>query len=196
MPCARILTVWTKVHEAAGRESSYQPPESAVQTTKGMGAIHLRPAGKAVPRLLFDSAQSLVASGVRSTSTVARQVLYGVDPYRIDLRMEPLMDSEKVSIVGQVLNSADPANRAGDMPVVLWKGRKVLAKSRTNGFGEFQVECELESDLQLQLTLPTGADVSIPLIEPNRVDVSQVVEVADSKDIRGQRKRSRRSTSK
>lgn len=192
--CASTLSIWTRVHKAAARESAYQPPESAVRMTKGMGAIHLRPAGSSVPKLLFDSAQNLVTAGVRSTSTLGRQVLYGVDPFRIDLRMEALMDSDKVSIVGQILNSADPTNRAGDMPVVLWKGRKVVAKSLTNNFGEFQLECDLEGDLHLQLSLPTGAEVMIPLIEPNRGDVSLVGEVDDSKDVRGARRRSPRST--
>ncbi len=192
--CASTLSIWTRVHKAAGRESAYQPPDSAVRMTKGMGALHLHPAGSSAPKLLFDSAQSIVTAGVRSTSTLGRQVLYGVDPFRIDLRMEPLMDSDKVSIVGQILNSADPTNLAGDMPVVLWKGRKILAKSLTNNYGEFQVECDLEEDLHLQLSLPTGAEVMIPLIEPNRGDASLVGEADDSKDVRGSRKRPLRST--
>lgn len=192
--CASALSIWTRVQEAAWRESAYQPPESAVRVTKGMGAIHLHPEGSSVPKLLFDSAQNLVAAGVRSTSALGRQVLYGVDPFRIDLRMEPLMDSDKVSIVGQILNPAEPASSAVDMPVVLWNGRKILAKSLTNNFGEFQVECDLEGDLHLQLSLPTGAEVLIPLIEPNRADVPLVGEAFDSKDVRGTRKRPRRST--
>ncbi|MGH9698845.1 MAG: hypothetical protein ACRD5R_07065 [Candidatus Acidiferrales bacterium] len=194
--CASTLSIWTRVHKAAGRESAYQPSDSAVRMTKGMGAIHLHPAGSSAPKLLFDSAQNAVAAGVRSTSTLGRQVLYGVDPFRIDLRMEPLMDSDKVSIVGQILNSVEPANRAGDMPVVLWKGRKILAKSLTNNFGEFQVECDLEGDLHLQLSMPTGAEVMIPLIEPNRSDLAAVGEIDDSNDVRGTHKRPRRSTRK
>lgn len=192
--CTSTLSIWLRVHKAAGRESAYQPPDSAVRMTKGMGAAHLHPASGSAPKLLFDSARNIVAAGVRSTSTLGRQVLYGVDPFRIDLRMEPLMDSDKVSIVGQILNAADPAKHSGDLPVVLWKGRKILAKSLTNNFGEFQVECDLEEDLHLQLSLPTGAEVMIPLIEPNRGDASLVGEAADSKDVRGSRKRPSRST--
>lgn len=160
-----------------------------------MGAIHV-PAKTSIARLLFDTSRQPVAAGVRSASTVARQLLYGVGAYRIDLRMEPQMDSDKVSLVGQILNSTDPARHAASVPVVLLKGRKVLAESQTNGFGEFHLECDLESHLQLQLVLPQGMDVRIPLVEPVKGSISSGLDTLESTKVIGFSSRKGKSTRK
>lgn|GEM_PF-240095 len=194
-PCARVLGTWARVHEAATREKTYQPPESAVRTVKGLGAIHI-PAKTSLARLLFDSSSNPIAAGVRSASTVARQLLYGVGAYRIDLRMEPQMDTDKVSLVGQILNSADPAKHAAAIPVVLLKGRKILAESHTNGFGEFHLQCDLEGSLQLRLTLPHGSEVRIPLVEPAKAAAPQNLEALESHRVTGISSRKRKSTRK
>lgn len=194
-PCAKILGTWTRVRKAATREKAYQPPESAVRTVKGLGAIHI-PAKTSLARLLFDSSSNPIAAGVRSASTVARQLLYGVGVYRIDLRMEPEMDCDKVSLVGQILNSADPAKHATAVPVILLKGRKVLAESYTNGFGEFHLQCDLERGLQLLLTLPNGAEVRIPLVEPAKVVAPRDTEAFESYRVTGASSRKPKSTRK
>ena len=194
-PCAKVLGTWTRVREAATREKDYQPPESAVRTVKGLGAIHV-PVKTSLARLLFDSFNNPIAAGVRSASTVARQLLYGVGAYRIDLRLEPRMDSDKVSLVGQILNSADPTKHAAAVPVVLLKGRKVLAESYTNGFGEFHLQCDLEGSLQLLLTLPHGSEVRIPLVEPARASTAQDLEALESYRVTGIVSRKRKSTRK
>lgn len=193
-PCAKVLGTWTRVREAARREKAYQPPESAVRSVKGLGAIHI-PAKTSLVRLLFDSSSNPIAAGVRSAATVARQLLYGVGAYRIDLRMEPQMDSDKVSLVGQILNSADPTKHAAAVPVVLLKGRKVLAESHTNGFGEFHLQCDLEGSLQLLLILPHGSEVRIPLVEPAK-PTAQSMETLESSMVTGIVSRKRRSTRK
>lgn len=194
-PCAKVLGTWTRVREATTREKAYQPPESAVRTVKGLGAIHV-PAKASLARLLFDSFSNPIAAGVRSTATVARQLLYGVGAYRIDLRMEPQMDSDKISLVGQILNSIEPTKHAAAVPVVLLKGRKVLAESHTNGFGEFHLQCDLEGSLQLRLTLPHGSEVRIPLVEPARTGAARSLEALESYNVTGITSRKRRSTRK
>ena len=95
-----------------------------------------------------------------------QQLLYGAGTYRIDVRIEPQMDSEKVILVGQVLNSANPDEQLADVAVTLSKGKKVLAKSTTSQFGEFQIECELDAGYRLVVMLPGDAEVALPLIEP------------------------------
>jgi len=105
-------------------------------------------------------------AGVRSAGSASQQLLYGVGDYRIDVRIEPQMDSEKVVLIGQVLNSADPDERLSAAPVTLLKGRKILAESVTSEFGEFQIECELQGSLRLVVLLHGRAEVSLPLVEP------------------------------
>lgn len=195
-PCAKIHKEWSRVREVAGRERAYQPPESAVRAVKGMGAIHARPAKPGIAQLLFDSSRSPVAAGVRSASTIARQLLYGVGAYRIDVRMEPQMDSDKISLVGQVLNSAEPAKHVGDVPVALLKGRKVVGESQTNAFGEFHLECDLEGRLELRFILPQGMEVRIPLVEPAKGSFAGDLEAVESEKVKRNTLRSRQSTRK
>jgi hypothetical protein len=167
--CAKLFATWKRVQEAGRRESSYQPPESIVRSVKGAGVIHglptAHPEKAPIAELLFDSMRSPMAAGVRSNSAVLRQLLYGVGGYRLDLRIEPQENSDKVDLLGQVLNSTDPDKPIGVTPIVLKRGNKVLAESVTNRFGEFQLECDLEGSLQLQADLPHGQVVQIPLVE-------------------------------
>jgi hypothetical protein len=168
--CAKAFGTWKHVREAARREASYLPPEGIVRTVKAMGVVHApdkaRPVRLPLAQLLFDSFSSPLAAGVRSTSVAARQLLYGSGDYRMDLRIEPQEDSDKVSLSGQILNSANPDQPVGVLPVILRKGEKVLAESLTNKFGEFQLDFELEGSLQLHADLPQGQVLQIRLVEP------------------------------
>ncbi|MGB0034352.1 MAG: hypothetical protein WBP79_02630 [Candidatus Acidiferrales bacterium] len=168
--CGKVAGVWKRIYEAARRENSYNPPDSAVRTVKGQGVIHGVGQDRATkPKfadLLFDSFRSPAMAGVRSVSAAARQLLFGAGEYRLDIRIEPNIDSEKVSLLGQILNSSKPNEGVGEASVTLLRGQTVLAESATNQFGEFHLECDLETSLQLRAKLPHGAVVWIPLVEP------------------------------
>lgn len=194
--CDEILKTWTRIRQAAQRDRSYDPPEPATRMAKGLLPLHGKSAKPSIARLLFDSLQNPVIPGVRSASTTARQMLYGVGTYRIDLRMEPQMDSDKVSLVGQVLNSADPVKAGAQVTVVLLRGNKVLGESQTNALGEFHLECSLEGQLHLLLTLPRSRDVKIPILVPSAVTVTGDSEYIDSKSVNGKRLRRDVSTRK
>jgi len=167
--CAKLFGTWRRVHEAGRREASYQPPESVVRSVKGAGVIHgLGMGGRVkslIAGLLFDSMSTPMAAGVRSTAVSLRQLLYGVGGYRLDLRIEPQENSDKVTLMGQILNSEHPDRPIGLTSVGLRKGKKVTAHSMTNEFGEFQLECELEGSFQLEAGLPHGQVLKIPLVE-------------------------------
>ncbi len=167
--CSKTLDLWKHVHQVAGHDRALQPPESAVRAMKGTFAIHGprrdRPRSRSIATLLFDSALSPIQPGVRSSSSTARQLLFGVGTYRIDLRMEPQLDSDKVAVVGQVLQSTDPHEGLGALPVALVKGRKVVAETLTSPFGEFNLECDLDGRVQLRVKLPSE-ELQLALIEP------------------------------
>ena len=44
--CARAWRVWIAVARVAGRETSFEPPETAVRRAKGRFAAHKRPAAR------------------------------------------------------------------------------------------------------------------------------------------------------
>jgi hypothetical protein len=181
--CLRELNLWRRLQQTAQRESAYEPSDDAVRTVNATFANQRigrpRSVKHEVGALLFDSFRSPIFAGVRSSGSVARQLLYGADSYRIDIRIEPQTDSEKVLIVGQILNSTDPDERLSRVQVALLKGRRVLSQSVTTLFGEFQMECALEGGFRLMVTLPGGREVSLPLIEPT---FSHGEEIPDSPD--------------
>jgi hypothetical protein len=151
---------------------NHQPSEGALRIVRSAFAIQrtakveARAPKAAVVELLFDSFRTPVLAGVRSGASHSRQLLYGTATYRIDVRIEPQIDSDKVVLIGQVLNSANPNEKLAEVPVTLWKGRKILAASVTNHQGEFQLESEMDSSFRLMITLPGHREVSLPLIEP------------------------------
>jgi hypothetical protein len=168
--CSKELDIWQHLHKVARRDSAYQPADGAVRTVNASFANRTahRPgrARSGVAALLFDSFRSPVLAGTRSTATTSRQVLYGAGTYRIDVRIEPQMDSENVILIGQVLNSANPEERLPELPVTLFKGPKILARSTTKQFGEFQIECALDGGFRLMVMLPGNTEVTLPLIDP------------------------------
>jgi hypothetical protein len=166
--CAKVLNLWQRVYEIGQRNSIHEPPASAVQSIKGLYVIHggrARPKKTAVARLLFDSFAAPQTAGIRSAAASTRQLLYGTDEYRVDLRIEPQYDTEKVALIGQILNSQNPAEGVNAAPVVLLKKRVVRAFSVTNRFGEFHILCELERGLHLRFKLPQDTELSLPIVE-------------------------------
>src|SRR6266481_1999528 len=87
--CTKVFGTWKRVHEAARRESAYSPPESVVRTVKGLGAIYglgrVSRMKAPLAKLLFDSSRSPQPVGVRSQGATPRQLLYGLNNYRVDL---------------------------------------------------------------------------------------------------------------
>lgn len=168
--CSKELGIWQRLHQVARRESAYVPSDGAVRTVNASFAnrsVHRADRAKpGIASLLFDTMRSPILAGMRSTGNAPRQVLYGAGTYRIDVRIEPQMDSERVILMGQVLNSANPEQRLPELPVTLFKGRRVLAESTTKQFGEFQIECELDGGFRLMVMLPGQAEVILPLIDP------------------------------
>jgi hypothetical protein len=137
-----------------------------------------------VASLLFDSFRTPLLAGVRSSGSASQQLLYGVGDYRIDVRIEPQMDSEKVVLIGQVLNSAAPEERLSAAPVSLLKGRRLLAESVTSEFGEFQIECELQGGIRLVVTLSDRKAVSLQLVEPLFTATEEDPHVAETNVVR------------
>lgn len=195
--CSKTLSLLQHVSEAGKREAAYVPPASVVGTVKGTFGIHgPRKAGRqAIASLLFDSARTPLVAGVRSAAMAERQLLYGVSKYRIDVRIEPQSNSERVALVGQVLNSMAPGESIGAVPVRLCRGRRVLAESMTSPLGEFDVECDLGKGLQLRVRLPKE-ELCLPVVEPTIERNRDILERYDSKGVKRSPARDRKRTRK
>lgn len=194
-PCTKTHNLWQRVNQTGQREIAFRPPETAVRTVKGLGAIHgiakPRKASSNLAELLFDSFRNPLQAGVRSTASSVRQVLYRAGDYRIDMRMEPQTLSERVAVVGQVLNAIDPARQSASSPVILFKGNKIISSSLTNSLGEFHLECDLAEDLKLHFVFPGGSNFLVPLINPT---TQLMTKTADSKGFKRQIRKVQKST--
>lgn len=193
--CADALHAWSQAREIAGRLKLVEAPEVAVKSARALAAIHGPKRKRNAVRLLFDSLLTPSLAGVRASATLARQLLYAVDGYRIDFRLEPETNSDKVAIVGQILHSA-MGNQAADIAVELRHGRRVLDQARTNAFGEFHLLCELEGRLQLRLILPGRPAVQIPLVEPGKTSITGSLETEGDSEARSGRSSQGRGTRK
>ena len=186
--CSKELSLWQHMQRVAQRESAYRPVEGAVRTANAMFSNQRgrrpRDVKSGVAALLFDSFHSPLMAGVRSAGSTARQLLYGAADYRIDVRIEPQIDSEKTVLIGQVLNSADPDECLSEVPVTLLKGAKILAECVTSQFGEFQMDCDLAGGFRLAVKLPGQTELSLPLIEPVFKQGEEVPHPADINRVR------------
>jgi hypothetical protein len=186
--CSKERGMWQRLQQVARRETAYAPSEGAVRTVNAafanLSTSRSSRAKSQIAQLLFDSFRSPILAGVRSSGSASQQLLYGAGDYRIDVRIEPQMDSEKVVLIGQVLNSADPDERLSAARVRLLKDRKILAESVTSEFGEFQIDCDLQSGIRLVVTLPDRQEVSLQLVEPLFTSAQGTQHVADNNKVR------------
>jgi hypothetical protein len=157
--CSRAQGVWSAVGRVAGQEPSYEPPENAVRQAKGWYAVHKpeRPLSRVgrLAALLFDSARHPQPAGVRAAGTSSsRQFLYRAGTRLIKLRLETVVESGHLSLVGQVVDETDPGRELPIMPVRVLSGRKALTAAVTNRLGEFEMEFEPARSLSLSLGIP------------------------------------------
>jgi hypothetical protein len=197
--CSAVVSLWQHTHKIARRDLAFEPPESPVRNSKATFALHMASKSRlkraVCARLLLDSFLQPQLAGVRSSEITARQLLYGSGDYHIDIRIEPQEDSDKVALVGQVLNAADVGSYIDRAPVILFQAGRVRTETLTNCLGEFRLECELGSGLQLRIRLPNGTELRVPVLEPTHTgdeNNSQSTESAEIKNILpGRKKRTR-----
>ncbi len=167
--CAGALKLWKTIGEMVRREAFYQPPDETVEHLKAsfvpqaLSTVAERISEAA--QLVFDSFREPLPAGVRSAGPTARQLLYKAGDILIDMRMEPQAESERVSVVGQVLDSAQSGKGVHEIPVSLLSGRDKLAQTMTNRFGEFHLEYAAAKSVQLSVGVSNRKNVFIPLDE-------------------------------
>jgi hypothetical protein len=102
-------------------------------------------------QLIYDSFLLPAPAGLRATWQVGWQALYRAGDYSLDLRVEPEIHSSRATVIGQIANHTIPGNRMEGIAVCLKAGRLVVAETRSNEFGEFQMEYEQQQQSRLQL---------------------------------------------
>jgi len=114
--------------------------------------------------LIYDSLLVPAPAGLRSSWQVGWQALYRTGDCSLDLRVEPELHSSRAAIIGQVFCHTAPETEMGDLPICLKAGKQVVAQTRSNRYGEFQMEYEQQKRLHLCVSLEGGAKaIQVPV---------------------------------
>jgi len=68
-----------------------------------------------------------------------------------DLSLEPHTGSQRITLVGQVLDRSRPDPQLGSVPVVLHGQTALLGVAKTNEFGEFHFDFDAEQGVTLEI---------------------------------------------
>ncbi len=113
--------------------------------------------------LIFDSSRQPVPAGVRVVGPSARRLLYRAGRYLVLLRLEPGADSDRLSLVGQIVDEGFPKKPLHDLTVLVSNGRRTVDRTLTNRFGEFLLQPEPVKDLRLSVQAPEIGSFVVPL---------------------------------
>jgi hypothetical protein len=166
--CQNILGIWLQVVDRARQEKEFEPSERSLQLARaGFLSSNWRQlaAKSTIARLVFDSFSRPLPAFVRSVAPASRQLVHETEPYMIDLRLESDPTQERISLMGQVLNSKNPEQMIDDVEVLLIGNNKEepLAATSINSMGEFQLELPSEEGLQLLVNIRGQKAIGIVL---------------------------------
>jgi hypothetical protein len=164
--CAQTLDVWTAVVGWAGQEAAYQPPNDVMARVKAHFALH-RPPGlleraASGVSLVFDSLRQPALAGVRASGSSPRQLLYKAGRYLIRLQIEREAGSDRISVVGQIVDEANPKGALDALPVLLLSDDDTLDRTVTNILGEFQLQSDPSESLRLSVGIPEIGTLTLP----------------------------------
>ena len=151
--CTTEFLRWQRIRQLSAGEASYQPPEQTVRIVKaafaGSQFAGQRKGARGVLAVLFDSFLQPALAGVRSGGSGNRRLLYGADPYQIDLQIEAQNEGKSLLVTGQLMDFRQPEMVGSEVPVLFSNLRGGTIQGRTNQFGEFRAEMENSGDLEL-----------------------------------------------
>lgn len=172
--CAKTVRLWKAVLSVADEETSYHPPEESLRQALGQFNLHRPPsllermARQAV--LVFDSFRQPMPVGVRAVGPMPRQLLYKAGHYTLKLRVEPEPGSDRLSIVGQILDEQDATAALQNIGVLALEGSTMLDRTLTNSLGEFQLEPDAKKNLYLSVGVPVIGPFAVQLGGPEDTD--------------------------
>ena len=165
--CHHLADFTAKLTETCGSLAATQVPDSAMRLARAIFPMRHtdRPKrGNRIPiQLIFDSFLVPAPAGLRATWQVGWQGLYRAADCSVDLRIEPELKSTRAAVIGQITNHLQPDVVMSDLTVSLRTSKQVVAETRSNRFGEFQLEFEQQSQLKLCIFLEDSKVIQVPL---------------------------------
>ena len=192
-PCgdtARRLSLVTAVTRT---DEQFEPPAHLLHFARAAFSLQRPDAVLSLPqlaaRLVFNSLDSALTAGARGLAEdVNRQTLFEAGDFSVHLRFEQPSRASRVSLIGQIANRRMPEPPMSHVPVLLTRGRTVIARSLSNEFGEFQVEYEPQAALQLHIPVTPGRQaIRLALTELQGTSTDDPRSPASSSRRRGRR---------
>lgn len=168
--CARLAALLHRVcQETAGEHAV---PDHLVLAAKavfpGKPDADTSPQWLSLPRLsaelVFDSRAGMALEGARTAYESMAQMVYRAGDYSIELQVECEPESATLALVGQVIHKAAVDEPLAGVPVLLMAGKRQMAATRSNRFGEFCLISNVRAGLRF--CMPIGSIekvVEIPL---------------------------------
>jgi hypothetical protein len=170
----RRVEALRRVAEVGRADAELEIPAHALRGAKAIGSLW-RPASAEEPEgarggllkylpftVAFDSFHQPAAVGTRDLQASDRQMIFDAASYRVDVRMEHETNPPSTVLVGELLRGARPVPR---VPVMVLAGDRVVGRSLTGRFGEFQAEGLPADPLRLCLLLDDEECIDLPLGE-------------------------------
>lgn len=157
--CSEAVALWNGVLQTAAADSAFEPPADILRTAQALYAT-LRPLGAATLRVARLSWFGQMAmEGVRSATAVPSQqpvhYLYKEGTLLLDIHVAPQAD--RVAVTGQLVDSSNSARRFDNRSISVMRKRDALARTQTNGSGEFSLEYAPGEELVLLVELENNS---------------------------------------
>jgi hypothetical protein len=169
--CLRSSEIWGLVVTLSAREAGYRPPDDLVGAIKAAYAParpeRWLPEIAQFARLIFDSFKQPELAMVRGPLPSSRQLVHEATPFTIDLRLDSDPLRNRISLMGQILNSRNPEQAAGRIDVILLSGDRLVQKTSANAAGEFDLDLAPDDNLQLFVNIRGQRAIAIALPDLN-----------------------------
>src|SRR5262249_23349355 len=139
--CQSDKTWYETVKRTASADDTVLPPSWVLKRAlrifeNAKGKAFAGRMREAVATLVFDSLARPIPTGVRSTETATRQLLYKAADFSIDLQVVPAERSH-VDLIGQILREGEDAfDSVANLNVELRRSGKPARQVQTNDLGE------------------------------------------------------------
>jgi len=145
------------------------PPEGTLVTPENLSRTQIlancHP--EASYELLFDSLVQSPRNGLRGAVISARQLLFRIGAVFVDIEVGSEANSDRCSLIGQMLDSSNPGQRLAGVPISLLRRGRNVVRTSSNENGEFQLQFVSKSDLELSVEVDHGCPVYLRISQPS-----------------------------
>ncbi len=167
-PAAALL----RLAEVARRDGEDPVPDHAVRVAKAIGSLH-RPSSPAALRdsilqrlpftVVADTLLHGAAAGARDLQSPYRHIVFEAEGYSIDVRLEREAEPAGTVVLGQLLHHGEEVGPVREVPVLMLADERIVGRTTTGEFGEFQAEGLPGEPLDLCLLVGSEQCLQLPL---------------------------------